>query len=136
MPTGGLTIVAIDAAEETARDRLQAKDVDVVVVAPEDAQATLERGDQAVLRVEYDSIDPYIGLLVDNAADRIASAVNRELIRRAAERGAEGGERRRFAAPGTLRAGPGGRADPGGGPATSHRRHRPSPGSTASPCWR
>ena len=81
---GGLTIVAIDADEGTARDRLQAKEVDVVVVAPEDAQATLERGDQAVLRVEYDSIDPYIGLLAGNAADRIASAVNRELIRRAA----------------------------------------------------
>lgn len=81
---GGLTIVAIDADEGTARDRLQAKEVDVVVVAPEDAQTTLQRGEQAVLRVEYDSIDPYIGVLAGNAADRIASAVNRELIRRAA----------------------------------------------------
>jgi ABC-type multidrug transport system permease subunit len=82
---GGLTIVAIDAAEEAARDRLRARDVDVIVIAPDDGQATLQRGEQAVLRVEYDSIDPYIGLLVDNAANQISSAVNRELIRRAAE---------------------------------------------------
>ena len=82
---GGVTIVAIDAAEGTARDRLRTRDVDLIVIAPDDAQATLQRGEQAVLRVEYDSIDPYIGLLADNAADRISSAVNRELIRRAAD---------------------------------------------------
>jgi ABC-2 type transport system permease protein len=49
----------------------------------------LEAGEQAVLRVEYDSIDPYVGFLVGTAADRISSVVNRELIRRAASEAEE-----------------------------------------------
>ena len=78
---GALDVIAIDQTTDSARLRLAAKDVDVIVVAPVDGQATLERGDQVVIRIEYDSIDPYLALLVDNAADRMAAAVNREILR-------------------------------------------------------
>ncbi len=76
-----LQIVAVDPERVTAGARLAAQEVDVVVTAPADAQATLERGQQVVIQVDYDSIDPYVQLLVTNAADRIAGAVNREVIR-------------------------------------------------------
>jgi ABC-type multidrug transport system permease subunit len=86
---GSVDIVAIDATDATARDRLREGDIDLIVIAPADGQATLEAGEQAVLRVEYDSIDPYVGFLVGTAADRISSVVNRELIRRAASEAEE-----------------------------------------------
>jgi ABC-2 type transport system permease protein len=83
----GLEIVDVvdDAAQGTRR--LEDGEVDVVAIAPADARAAFESGRQATIEVRIDLPDPvqagYAGLMASN----FSSAVNREIIRRAATEG-------------------------------------------------
>jgi ABC-2 type transport system permease protein len=81
-----IQIVGVDPDAAVARARLARREVDLVVIAPTDWQADARAGRQAVLSIEYDSIDPYSGLITTTAASRIEAAVNREIIRMAAQR--------------------------------------------------
>ena len=133
---GGLTIVAIDAAEETARDRLRAKDVDVIVVAPDDASgdAATRRAGRAASRIRQHRP-------VHRPAGRQRRRPDLERGQSRAHPtggrgGAEGGERRRFAAARHATTRTSWRRRPGRRSRTSRRRHPRSPGSTGSPCSR
>lgn len=81
---GGLHIAGVTGDRAAAEAQLAAGTVDVVVVAPDDPQAAFRAGEQSVIDVLVDVVDPiavnYAGFL----AAGLASAVNREIIRRAA----------------------------------------------------
>jgi ABC-2 type transport system permease protein len=83
----GLEIVDVvdDADEATAR--LEAGEVEVVAIAPANARTNFENGRQSQIEVLIDLPDPvqaaYAGLMASN----FASAVNKEIIKRAATEG-------------------------------------------------
>jgi len=76
-----------------ARADLAAGRVDLVVIAPSDGRQRLERGEQAVLTVEYDSISPFWANVAENVANQVAVAANRRLIEAAMTEAASEAER-------------------------------------------
>jgi ABC-2 type transport system permease protein len=84
---GGLDIVEVTADRATAEQRLADGAADVVIVAPEDPEAQFRAGQQSALEVLVDEVDPvavnYAGFL----AAGLSSAINREIIERAAAEG-------------------------------------------------
>jgi ABC-2 type transport system permease protein len=71
------------------RDRLRRHEIDLLVIAPIDARDRLARGEQAVLTVEFDSVNPYQAFVALTAADQLEAAVNRRIIEEAARRAAD-----------------------------------------------
>lgn len=84
---GGLNIRTIAPDRAAADAQLQDGTVDVVIVAPEDPEATFRAGEQSVFEVVINVVDPiqvnYAGFLANN----LAGAINREILRQAAEEG-------------------------------------------------
>ena len=81
---GGLHIAEVTADRAAAEARLADGSADVIIVAPEDPETRFRAGEQSVIEVVVDAVDPvaynYAGFL----ASGLASAVNREIIQRAA----------------------------------------------------
>ena len=84
---GGLHIAAVTGDRTEAEARLAAREVDVVIVTPADAETKFRAGGQSVIDVLVNVVDPvelnYAGFL----ASGLSSAVNREIIRRVAVEG-------------------------------------------------
>ena len=84
---GGLHIDAVTQDAAGAQARLASGAIDVVVMAPEDAAAHFKAGEQSVIEVRIDAVDPveenYAGFL----ASLLSSAINREIVKRVAEAG-------------------------------------------------
>jgi ABC-2 type transport system permease protein len=84
---GGLNIAEVTQDRSAAVARLAGGTADVVVVAPDDPEARFRAGEQSVIEVLVDTVDPvktnYAGFL----ASGLASEVNREIIERAATEG-------------------------------------------------
>jgi ABC-2 type transport system permease protein len=84
---GGLHIQAVIPERGNVDAGLATGTLDVLIVAPEDPAATFREGKQSVFDVVINVIDPiqanYAGFLANN----LSSAVNREVLRQAAERG-------------------------------------------------
>lgn len=84
---GGLNIRAIAPDRMAADADLNDGTLDVVIVAPEDPEATFRAGEQSVFEVVINVVDPiqvnYAGFLANN----LAGAINREILRQAAEEG-------------------------------------------------
>ena len=84
---GGLHIDAVTRDAAGAQARLASGAIDVVVIAPEDAAAHFKAGEQSVIEVRIDAVDPveenYAGFL----ASLLSSAINREIVKRVAEAG-------------------------------------------------
>ncbi|MEO8228697.1 MAG: ABC transporter permease [Chloroflexota bacterium] len=89
MASNQVSIVGVVADEATADRDLEAGRTDIVVIAPADAQTRLTAGEQAILRVHYDTVSPYRALLARTAADRIASVVNQQVLERLAREAAD-----------------------------------------------
>jgi ABC-type Na+ efflux pump permease subunit len=89
MASNQVSIVGVVTDEATADRDLEAGRTDIVVIAPADAQARLAAGEQAILRVHYDTVSPYRALLARSAADRIASVVNQQILERLAREAAD-----------------------------------------------
>ncbi len=81
----GLDIVAVVPDAASADQRLRAQEVDVVAVAPPDARQQFEAGRQSVIQVHIDIADPVQAAYAGLMADGFASAVNREILRRATQ---------------------------------------------------
>ena len=81
----GLHIAAVVDDVAKAEPALVAGTVDVVIVAPADAEARFRAGEQSVIEVLVNTVDPlranYAGFLAAN----LANAVNQTIIRRAVE---------------------------------------------------
>jgi ABC-2 type transport system permease protein len=84
---GGMHIVGVVPDRAEADARLASGELDAAVVAPEDPEATFKQGKQSVFEVVVNVVDPvqanYAGFLASN----LSAAVNREIIRQAAEEG-------------------------------------------------
>jgi ABC-2 type transport system permease protein len=84
----GMDIVAVESDPAAAEQRLRNREIDVVIVAPADAEAQFRAGKQSVIEVRINVVDPvqlaYAGFL----AQLMANEVNAKLIERAAEEGA------------------------------------------------
>jgi ABC-2 type transport system permease protein len=82
---GGLRIQAVTTDVASAEAGLADGSVDVVVVAPPDAEAQFRAGKQSIIGVLVNTVDPisanYAGFLAAN----LANAVNQTIIRRAVE---------------------------------------------------
>jgi len=84
---GGLHIDEVTQDGAAAEAKLASGAIDVVVIAPEDVAARFKAGEQSVIEVQVDTVDPvdenYAGFL----ASLLASAINREIVKRVAEAG-------------------------------------------------
>lgn len=84
---GGLHIALVTPDRATAEAELRAGRADVLIIAPEDPETAFRAGEQSVIEVQVDAIDPvevnYAGFL----AAGLASEVNRSIIERVAEEG-------------------------------------------------
>jgi ABC-2 type transport system permease protein len=85
--TPGMNVQQIASTPDGALERLRERQLDVVIVAPNDMAARFEAGEQSVIQVHVNVVDPvqeaYAGVL----AAQMASAVNREIIATAAGEG-------------------------------------------------
>jgi ABC-2 type transport system permease protein len=85
---GGATrIVDITDDVERARARLASGEIDMVVIAPADYRQKLESGEQAVVVVETDELDPVRQGINATVADIMTRELNAEVIRLAAAEG-------------------------------------------------
>jgi ABC-2 type transport system permease protein len=84
---GGLHISEVTQDRAAAEERLRAGTVDVIIIAPEDPEAQFKAGKQSVIEVAVDAVDPVAENYAGFLASGLASAVNREIIRRAAAEG-------------------------------------------------
>ena len=84
---GGLHVAEVTPDRAVAEARLRDGLADVVVIAPEDPEAAFRAGQQSVVEVQVDEVDPvavnYAGFL----AAGMSNQINREIIERAASEG-------------------------------------------------
>jgi ABC-2 type transport system permease protein len=85
--TPGMNIQEVATSADRPLERLRNRELDVVIVAPNDMEATFRAGQQSVITVHVNVVDPvqeaYAGVL----AAQMASAVNKEIIATAAGEG-------------------------------------------------
>jgi ABC-2 type transport system permease protein len=84
---GGLHIAEVTEDRAAAEERLRTGRVDIVIVAPADAEARFRAGEQSIIEVLVDEVDPVAENYAGFLAGRMASEVNRAIIERAAEEG-------------------------------------------------
>jgi ABC-2 type transport system permease protein len=84
---GGLHVAEVTADRAAAEARLRDGTADVIVIAPDDPQANFVAGEQSVIEVQVDVVDPVAENYAGFLASGLASAVNREIIKRAAAEG-------------------------------------------------
>lgn len=84
---GGLHIAEVTQDRAAAEARLHAGTADIVLVAPDDPEAQFRAGQQSVIEVLIDAVDPVAENYAGFLASGLSSAINREIIRRAAEEG-------------------------------------------------
>jgi len=71
----------------TAEARLRAGEVDLLVVAPEDPEATFKAGKRSTIDIVVNAVDPVEENYATILGSTLASAVNRRIIERAVEEG-------------------------------------------------
>lgn len=79
----GMEIVDVVADIEQARERVNAREADLVIAAPADLRERFRAGQQSVIRVEYSQVDPIRSSQADLLARQVASEANRMLIEEA-----------------------------------------------------
>lgn len=84
---GGLHIALVTPDRAVGDAELRAGRADVLIVAPEDPEARFRAGEQSVIEVHVDAIDPVAANYAGFLAAGLASAVNREIIERVAAEG-------------------------------------------------
>jgi ABC-2 type transport system permease protein len=77
--------VGTDAA--AAEDRLRNGEIDLLIVAPENASAELRSGRQTTIRVAWNQVDPVYDQLAGLATSILVSSLNAEIIEEAAAEG-------------------------------------------------
>jgi ABC-2 type transport system permease protein len=77
--------VGVDAA--AAEDRLRAGEIDLLIVAPENAAAELRGGRQTAIRVAWNQVDPVYDQLAGLATSILVSSLNAEIIEEASAAG-------------------------------------------------
>jgi ABC-2 type transport system permease protein len=86
---GGLHIAAVTPDRDAAEAQLAAGDVDVVIVAPTDPQGAFQAGEQSVIDVVIDVVDPIEANYAGFLAAGLANGVNQRIIEQAAAEAAD-----------------------------------------------
>ena len=84
---GGLHIAEVTQDRAAAEARLRAGTADVVIIAPADPEEQFRAGQQSVIEVAIDAVDPVAENYACFLASGLSAAINREIIRRAAAEG-------------------------------------------------
>jgi ABC-2 type transport system permease protein len=84
---GRLEVVAVGTDAAAAEQRLADLEIDLLIVAPEDASAELRAGRQTTIRVLWNEIDPVYDQLAGLATSILTSSLNAEIIEVAAAEG-------------------------------------------------
>ena len=84
----GMEIVEIAPDAARAEQRLQNREIDVVIVAPADAEAQFRAGKQSVIEVRINVVDPVQQAYAGFLAEILSHEVNAKLIEQAATEGA------------------------------------------------
>ena len=71
----GLNIAAVTPDAEGAREKLRQKQVDLVAIAPSDAEQKFKEGKQSVIEIDYDIIDPVKSTSARSPRIDIATAI-------------------------------------------------------------
>ncbi|HET6380154.1 MAG TPA: ABC transporter permease [candidate division Zixibacteria bacterium] len=84
---GRLDVVGVTADRAATEERLRANEIDLMVVAPENAAARLREGEQTEIAVAWNQVDPVYDQLAHLAVASMISELNAEIIRRGAAEG-------------------------------------------------
>jgi ABC-2 type transport system permease protein len=87
---GGFVIRGLTNDPTGAESMLRAEAVDLVVIAPADLNKQFRAGQQAVVKVEYNTVDPVQANYAAFLAERLSSEINATIIERAAQSGEQG----------------------------------------------
>ena len=82
-----MTVQKVGTDKEAAIQRLRDQEVALVVVAPADAESRLREGEQSVIEVYWNEVDPLDDGLARLAMQIMVGELNQEIIRRAAAEG-------------------------------------------------
>jgi ABC-2 type transport system permease protein len=82
-----LEVVEVTEDRAAAQARLQDGDVSLVIIIPEEPATTFRSGQQSVIEVIVNEVDPVAESYAGFLASALSSEVNREVIERAAEEG-------------------------------------------------
>jgi ABC-2 type transport system permease protein len=83
----GIKVIAIVPDDTNVDQQLRDGTADIAVIAPADAQAKLQAGQQSVIQVRVDLADPIEANYSVLMANQVSDHVNQELIRRAVQQG-------------------------------------------------
>ncbi len=83
----GIEITEVTPDAEGARTELRRHVVDLVAIAPPDAEQRFNAGQQSVIEVDFDTLDPVQTTLAESLAGQLSSAVNRSIIEQAVRLG-------------------------------------------------
>jgi ABC-2 type transport system permease protein len=84
---GRIEIVEIVADEADARGRLERREIGLLVIAPVNAPALLQRGEQSPVQIVWNEVDPVQNDIANLAVYIMVKELNREIIERVAEAG-------------------------------------------------
>lgn len=81
----GIKITTVAQSDEGLDARLRAGELDVIAIAPPDAEARFQAGEQSVIEVRIDRTDPVQAAYAGFMANEFSGGINRELIRHIAQ---------------------------------------------------
>ena len=84
---GRLDVRQVTSDAAAAEERLRANEIDLLIVAPEDAAEELRAGNQTTIRVLWNQVDPVQDQLATLATSILTSSLNAEIIEAAATEG-------------------------------------------------
>jgi ABC-2 type transport system permease protein len=84
---GRVNVVDVGGDEASARRRLLDQEIDLLIVAPENAEAELRAGTATTVRVEWNMVDPVADNLARLATQILVSTLNARIIEQAAASG-------------------------------------------------
>jgi ABC-2 type transport system permease protein len=84
---GRLDVRGVTEDAGPAEQRLQDGEIDLLIVAPENASAELREGRQTTIRVAWNEVDPVYDQLAQLATSILTSSLNAEIIEQAAAEG-------------------------------------------------
>ena len=84
-----MNIQQVGTDKEAALTRLRNQNVDLVIVAPSDAETQLRAGKQSTIEVYWNQVDPLNDGLARLATQLMVSELNKEIIRQAAAKGVQ-----------------------------------------------
>ncbi|HEY7332839.1 MAG TPA: ABC transporter permease [Candidatus Limnocylindria bacterium] len=84
---GRIEVVGISDSQDATENRLRGQQIDLMVVAPENAAAQLREGNQTEILVAWNQVDPVYDGLAHLAVATMVAELNAEIIRQAAAEG-------------------------------------------------